>query len=286
MNPCKCGCGLLVEGNYKRGHARRGRKNSAEHNARISQANSGRKLSPEQIAILRRVNTGRKQTEETRRKRSATARAKGVGKWMKGRRPAEETLQKISLSRQGHAVSIETRNKISAANAGEKNGMYGKTHTREVCKKISEAAREMWKNPDSAIHKYIGTPLQRENSRKGALAAVVPLQDTFIERKVRYFLESRQVVFEAHRVMSEIKHVYRCDFYIPAWNLVVECDGDYWYDFPRGREIDRIRTKELQAAGFNVLRLWEHVIRRMTEEKFFALVGATSVREEAEDVAV
>ena len=41
MNKCKCGCGELVEKNYKGGHARRGRKNSAEHNAAIGKANKG-----------------------------------------------------------------------------------------------------------------------------------------------------------------------------------------------------------------------------------------------------
>jgi very-short-patch-repair endonuclease len=45
--------------------------------------------------------------------------------------------------------------------------------------------------------------------------------------------------------------------------LVIECDGDYWHKYPIGREIDRLRTKELLEQGFKVLRLWENEIRKM-----------------------
>jgi very-short-patch-repair endonuclease len=44
-------------------------------------------------------------------------------------------------------------------------------------------------------------------------------------------------------------------------NLIIECDGNYWHKYPIGRDIDKIRTKELIEKGFNVLRLWESEIK-------------------------
>lgn len=42
----------------------------------------------------------------------------------------------------------ETKQKISRANKGIKNGMYGKHHTKEEKVKISEASKKMWNNKE------------------------------------------------------------------------------------------------------------------------------------------
>ena len=61
----------------------------------------------------------------------------------------------------------------------------------------------------------------------------------------------------------KIKHGYLCDFFIPSLNLIIETDGDYWHKYPIGRDIDKVRTKELIEKGFKVLRLWENEIVKM-----------------------
>lgn len=57
----------------------------------------------------------------------------------------EETKKQLSEKHTGKKLSEETKQKLSIVNkgrlAGEKNGMYGKTHTDEAKKKISEASR-------------------------------------------------------------------------------------------------------------------------------------------------
>ena len=55
---------------------------------------------------------------------------------------SDDTRVKISNSLQGHAVSIESRIKISENHAdvrGEKNGMYGRHHSEEAKQKVSKA---------------------------------------------------------------------------------------------------------------------------------------------------
>lgn len=97
---------------------------------------------------------------------------------------------------------------------------------------------------------------------------IFPKKNTKIEEKIEYFLKCLNKEFYIHYYISEIEHGYQCDFYIPSINLVIECDGDYWHDYPNGREIDHIRTKELQLKGFKVVRLWEHDIKKMKIEEF------------------
>lgn len=64
--------------------------------------------------------------------------------------------------------------------------------------------------------------------------------------------------------LSHFKEIaYQCDIFIPSLNLIIEADGDYWHNFPFGREIDRVRTKELEEKGFRVIRLWENEIKQM-----------------------
>lgn len=96
---------------------------------------------------------------------------------------------------------------------------------------------------------------------------ILPIKDTSIEIKIQNFLEKLQMEYFKHKYMN-IEHGYQCDIFIPSLNLVIECDGDYWHKYPIGRDIDKIRTKELINNGFKVLRLWERDIKLMDIDKF------------------
>jgi len=78
----------------------------------------------------------------------------------------------------------------------------------------------------------------------------------------------KKIEFEKHRYMNEIEHSYQCDIFIPTHNLVIECDGDYWHNYPKGKDVDWIRSDELKEEGFKVLRLWEHEIKSMDLNRF------------------
>lgn len=97
---------------------------------------------------------------------------------------------------------------------------------------------------------------------------VFPLKDTSIEVKIQEFLKLLDIPFITHKQISDILHPYQCDFLIPSLNLIIECDGDYWHNYPDGREIDKIRTKELTEKGFKVIRLWEYEIKLMDINEF------------------
>jgi len=79
-----------------------------------------------------------------------------------------ERRRKISESKKGHVVSIETRRKISASLKGEKHYWFGKKHSEETKQKM----RLAWGNRPRT---WVGMPLSKEarekisNARKGVL---------------------------------------------------------------------------------------------------------------------
>jgi len=75
---------------------------------------------------------GRKHTEESLRKMSKAQRGKKV---------SEETRKKISKTLKGRKASEETKHKLSENRKGNKNHFYGKTHTLESRKKISDSKK-------------------------------------------------------------------------------------------------------------------------------------------------
>lgn len=279
MNKCKCGCGEFVIKNYKKGHGRRGRKNTADHNEKIGKSNKGKIVREESIQKCLQTKKERYGDEngklhvskEIRLKISKTAKEKGVGKWMKGRTLSEETKNKLSEVRKGYITSQETKHKIGLANNGNKNGMYGKCHKdfmtdeehSEFLKKLSFSAKQRWINlSDDDREKWIN------RLRKYRKYMILPVKDTKIEVKIREFLEKLSVSFVQHKYIQDIKHGYQCDFFLGDFNLIIECDGDYWHNYPNYRPIDLLRTSEMKFQGYKVLRMWERDIHKLTLREF------------------
>lgn len=205
--------------------------------------------------------------------------------------------------------TIDVKNKISNKLKGHKGfrtresyvnsrkvGMTGKHHTEKTKKKLRLKALEQFKKYGhpflgkhlSEKHKINlseshkdqiswckGKKLSDEHKNKLKIARskrIIPIKDTSIEVKIQNFLKFMGIEFFTHQCMS-IEHSYQCDIFIPSMNLVIECDGDYWHKYPIGRDIDKIRTKELIEKGFKVFRLWECEIKKMNVSIFKNRLG-------------
>ena len=258
---CKCGCGEECWKDYKRGHGRRGKKNSPEHNEILRNCNLGSKRGPAWNRGLKGVY---KHSEEIKEKISKIAKEKGFGKWMKGRKMPKEVAKKSAQSRTGLKMSKLSKEKISVANKGEKNGMFGKKHGLKEKLKISEATKRMWKNP--LIKKKI-VDLNKKNNlyRKNALkVAEMMVQKRFFntkpELKMVEVLKNNNINFIHPYSVWNIEHCYSADFYLPKTNTIVEVDGKYWHNYPYGTEKDKIRGIEMTKKGYNVIRVWEHEV--------------------------
>ena len=182
-------------------------------------------------------------TEESNKKRSET---------LKGRKFSKDSLEKMrqhSLKRfsdkSNHPnfnkhLSKETKEKKSKALKGRKLEEF---HSKEKVEEI------------------------RNKIKKSRAKQIFPIKDTSIEVKIQNFLKQLGIEFFTHQRMN-IKHSYQCDILIPSKNLVIECDEDYWHNYPIGTDIDHIRTSELLKSGFKVLRLWEFDIKDMELNDF------------------
>lgn len=162
---------------------------------------------------------------------------KNPGQWT-GRNHTESTKQKMRDVKLGKYVSLETRKKQSFIKLE-----YFKTHV----------------SPSKGRRCRADTIEKIKEARK---RQVTPIKDTTIEIKIQNFLKELNIEFLTHQYMK-IKHGYQCDILIPSMDLVIECDGDYWHNYPAGLNKDHIRTNELIKSGFKVLRLWERDIRKM-----------------------
>jgi len=172
--------------------------------------------------------------------------------------------------------SNEAKKKISIAGKGRKPPITGKKHTEKSklkmkmtrLKRINEGKITVWNRGKTGI--YSQETLQK--IREARKQQIFPIKDTKIEVRIQDFLESLNIEFYTHKYISEITHSYQCDIFIPVQEginkkTIIECDGNYWHNYPTGTEIDHTRTHELSEKGYRVIRLWETEIYNLNKEQ-------------------
>ena len=66
------------------------------------------------------------------------------------------------------------------------------------------------------------------------------------------------------------KHLPCCnicqpDIMFPEEKIIIQCDGDYWHDYPNGLDRDHNQDEILKENGWKVIRFWEHEINNIEE---------------------
>ncbi len=92
-------------------------------------------------------------------------------------------------------------------------------------------------------------------------------KNTSIELLIQDELANRQILFIKQFIVSKVAIV---DFYLPDFNLVIQCDGCYWHNclehYPshhkEQRSKDLTKDAKLKARGIKVYRFWEHDIKK------------------------
>jgi len=218
------------------------------------------------------------------------------GQFRKGQKPWNKGKEKninIDIIKKKYLIDLESANSIAKDfNVSEKTirnrlvkegiKLRNKNNPTTITrKKISDTLKRKGIQPKERFSGEIWNKgLTKEDERvkkniKNLLEArkyqVLPVKDTSIELKLQKFLDDLNITYEKHKYLF-ISHAYQCDLFIPSLNLVLEADGKYWHNYPTGREIDKIRTKELLEQGFKVIRLWEDDINNMSLEDFKELI--------------
>jgi very-short-patch-repair endonuclease len=199
---------------------------------------------------------------------------KGKPSWNKGIRWATDHRLKLSDVHKGKKLSVSHKNNISKS-------LKGKPKTREHNHKVSLAlkGRNLSNDHREKIRKKMITisnsPSNIKKFKERMSHIIIPKQDSSIELKIQKLLNILGIFYVPHKYM-EIDNAYHCDIYIPTMNLIIECDGDYWHgnteifgadeltDKQKNQKRrDKLRTKQLNAKGYKVMRIWENEINRM-----------------------
>jgi len=79
---------------------------------------------------------------------------------------------------------------------------------------------------------------------------------TSIEKKMMVILNDLGLDYEYNKIIDN----HAVDFFIRQYNLIIECDGDYWHNYPIGLPKDKEQTKNYKGNGYKILRFWEREI--------------------------
>ncbi len=229
---------------------------------------------------------GKKFTEEHKRKIKESRRSYiGKNNPFYGKKHSEETKKKLRKSHKGKKFTEEHKKNISFSllknppNKGKKVWHSGRTnvYSKETLEKMREAhkGRNKGKHLSPKTEFKKGDKILIERRAK----QIIPIRDTKIEVKIQNFLTLLHIEYFTHKYISEITHSYQCDILIPSTKTIIECDGCYWHGCPICKKLinkriqkqiedDKRRTQELQNKGYNVIRLWEHEINKMSIKEF------------------
>jgi len=93
-------------------------------------------------------------------------------------------------------------------------------------------------------------------ARKRRLKIKIPFKDTNIEIAMKIELGKRNLLhyFQQYKAMFGI---HQCDFISEKFKLIIECDGNYWHNYPLGTERDIKFNHIARDNGYLVLRFWQ-----------------------------
>lgn len=85
----------------------------------------------------------------------------------------------------------------------------------------------------------------------------IPFTRTSIELKMMTELEKRGIEYIEQYNLGD---KFRLDFLLPEYNIVIECDGDYWHTLPDVEKRDKSKNAYIKACGYSLYRFWEREI--------------------------
>jgi G:T-mismatch repair DNA endonuclease (very short patch repair protein) len=213
------------------------------------------------------------------------------GKFLKGHKPLGGFNSRFKKGRKS-IFTEETKRKISQSHKlrFRLHPELNKIRSIQIKKLMSEGKIEGFQKGEL-------NPMRNEKTKEKIRKAVriqmqtrvLPMKDSTIEIKIQKYLSKLHIEYIAHKYISEITHAYQCDIFIPTQEginqkTVIECDGCFFHCCPicnkkeypwtlKRKEMDNIRTKELQEQGFRVIRLWEHEIKNIKLKDIAIKVG-------------
>lgn len=164
----------------------------------------------------------------------------------------EEQREKIRVAARNRKKSKEEKRKIGLKSKG-------RVHSEETRKKISKGqkGRKAWNKGMTGIFSHSEEYKDKMRLQQCQLISKRKGKRTSIEIKVRNLLNTLKIAFEEQKVMHDR---FTVDFYIPDFDTVIECNGDYWHSREDVKARDKRKMNYLTKCGHSILVLWESEI--------------------------
>jgi len=186
----------------------------------------------------------------------------------------EEHKKRISLSfvgrkypgrDKGRVFSEEHKRKISLSTIDKKRSELSRLRMKKpksIMARISMSLCRMGKKATLETKKKMslsqtGRKATLETKLKLKIARtkkIIPFKDTSIEVALQNILKENNICFTTHKAI-----LGQPDIFIEP-NICIFVDGDYWHNYPYGRDKDKEVTRELTNQGYIVFRFWERDI--------------------------
>jgi len=165
----------------------------------------------------------------------------------------KHVINKTWDERLGFEKSTKAKGKLRESHTGEKNHFYGKKHSIESLKKMSDSAiKNVKRGKESHFYGKVYHPKVIKYEKDGI---VIWFKSSW-ELKVANYLSNNNIEWEYESkifemILNDKETTYIPDFFIPETNTIIEVKG-YWRD--DAKEKYELFTKQ-QSKNFNI-ELW------------------------------
>lgn len=164
---------------------------------------------------------------------------------------------------------LERSNRMIGVNKGRK-------HTPEAIEKIKAARKKQHQvfdekakiNMSNAQKKYWGSLSKEERERKVKIFINAPkkkIKNTSIELKVKKQLDDLNLKYKQQKYCynKRINKGFYIDFYLPDYDVMIECNGTYWHSKPKRIERDLVLKDavengcKIKHKNLKLITLWD-----------------------------
>jgi very-short-patch-repair endonuclease len=204
-------------------------------------------------------------------------------KIFRGKVTKDEMRRRIETFKRNYIYKSYPKCKVCQVELKERRSTHCLKHVdKSYCKgKISPNKGKHWKlnlTPEQkARRKEIGkTKVMSESARQKIrewhiLHPNRIFRNTGIELAIQDELADRKIIFVKQIGIEDVATV---DFFLPDFNIVIQCDGCYWHNclehYPNHhkeqRQKDMTQNAKFLARGIKVYRFWEHDIKRSPKD--------------------
>jgi very-short-patch-repair endonuclease len=132
------------------------------------------------------------------------------------------------------------------------------SYKAKKCKKCSSKLNRLGKVQTKKTRQIIRDKLIKRMLTNGG-----NYKNTLIEIIMKRVLSNLKIKFIHQFPIRNKNGTYRflVDFYLPKYNLIIECDGDYWHNLPNIKKRDKIKNKWFNDNKYKILRFSESKIK-------------------------